>query len=106
MRIEVPETTGRLVIVAMQRFWAGHRVMTFDLRIDLLEREAFRAQSGVAITSGTDRVALLGFEQRRVVQILRRRRLKRAGPTPTLASECQDAGPRPRLPIRLRGRAT
>jgi hypothetical protein len=71
MRIEVPQTTGRLGIVAMQPFWVSHHVMTFDLRT-----------------------------------ILRRRRPKRAGPTPAVASECQDAGTRRRLPIRLRSRAT
>jgi hypothetical protein len=60
MRIEVPETTGRLV----------------------------------------------GFALRRVVRILRRRRPKRAEPTPAVASECQDAGTMCRLPIRLRSRAT
>ena len=44
MRIEVSETTGRLAIVAMQPFWASHRVLTFDLRIDLPERDASRAK--------------------------------------------------------------
>jgi len=44
MRIEVSETTGRLAIVAMQPFWASHRVLTFDLRINLPERDASRAE--------------------------------------------------------------
>jgi len=44
MRIEVSETTGRLAIVAMQPFWASHRVLTFDLRINLPERDASRAK--------------------------------------------------------------
>src|SRR5262245_52708686 len=106
MRIEVSETTGRLAIVAMQPFRASHRVLTFDLRIDLPEPDASRAKSGAAVPSGRYRGALIGFALRRVVRILRRRRPKRAGPTPVFASEWQDAGPRCRLPIRLRSRAT
>lgn len=47
----------------------------------------------------------VGFELRRVVQILRRRRLKSTGPTPRVVFECQDAGTRRRLPIRFRSRA-
>src|SRR5437867_6155623 len=43
----------------------------------LLERAASRAKSGAAVTSGTFRGALIGFELRRVVQMLRRRRLER-----------------------------
>ena len=94
------------MIVATQPFWAMHRAMTFDLRIDLLERAASRAKSGAAVTSGTFRGALIGFELRSVVQMLRRRRLERAGPTPTVASVCQDAGTRRRLPIRFSSRPT
>ena len=106
MRIEVPETTSRLVIVATQPCWATHRVMTFDLRIDPLEGAASRANSAAAVTSGTYGGALIGLELRRIVQMLRRRRLERAGPTPTVASVCQDAGTRRRLLIRFRSRPT